>query len=163
MKSVLTTIGIVGHWEFWEILGFRTLASTPRTPRPRSSGPTDKRTRGAERRRAEWQREGKKGAREKARGSKAGRKGWSCRTMGRKKQRKNRLRGEGREDGARREAESTARAGSESAVLLRTPGRGQHPTLPVSEADPRGCTPDGGSGRGRRGLDVQLRRGPAQF
>lgn len=80
-----------------------------------------------------------------------------------KKQRKNRLRGEGREEGTRREAESTARAGGESAVLLRTPGWGQHPTLPVSEADPRGCTPAGGSGRGRRGPDAQLRRGPAQF
>lgn len=91
------------------------MASTPQTPRPRSSGPTDKRTRGAERRRAEWQKEEKKGAREKARGSKAGRKGWSCRTMGRKEQRKNRLRGEeGREDGEGRESESSAGAGVDS-------------------------------------------------
>lgn len=34
--------------------------------------------------------------------------------------------------------ESPLQAGGDSALLLRTPGLGRYPTLPVSQADPRG-------------------------
>lgn len=83
--------------------------------------------------------------------------------MGRKEQRKNRLRGEEREVGEGKEAEFPPAGAGRDCRAAQNTWQGQHPNLPVSEADPRGCTPDGCSVRGRRAPDMQLRGGPAQF